>query len=79
MGQAWGFIITILTLVFTGWMDMRITLAEHETRINTIEKSFDEVRTTIKESNIEQNSNHVKTIEAINEVKLQLKDKKNRD
>ena len=78
MGQALGFIITILILVITGWMDMRISIAEHETKLNLVENNFLELKSTIKEGNLEQRLSQKELIEAINLLKLDLKDKEDR-
>lgn len=78
LGQTVGVALAILTAMFTSWLDVNTKLAEHEVRLNTLEKSFAEFMDYTRKDNEKKEVKQDKLLDAVYDIKTELSNKENR-
>lgn len=79
LGQIVGIIITLFGVFATAWWDINVRVNEHSMRITAIEKNQEGFITLYKEGQAKQDIQNTKTNEKLEQILINLQNKKDRD
>lgn len=78
LGQMIGSIVAILLALLSGWIILKTEVAESKVRINSMEARQERYEQEVREQRAKQDVYQERVLNSLNEIKIDLNNKRNR-